>query len=57
MEWPRKLDSPLAWTSDDMVDEKTYIYKLTSHELIDVERALGSFKGEGFLRASMKCGA
>ena len=40
-----------------MVDEKTYICELTVHELMDVEKALGSFKGKNFLGASMKCGA
>lgn len=45
-EWPRSLDSPLAWTSKDMADERTYTHVLTESELQEIKRGLETFKCE-----------
>ena len=42
---PKYLDSPLAWDKSTFKDEKDYTYTLNAAEIIEIENALGYFKG------------
>lgn len=42
---PKYLDSPLAWDKSTFKDEEDYTYTLNAAEIIEIENALGYFKG------------
>jgi hypothetical protein len=44
--FPSVLDSPLAWTGQQLARQSDYIHHLSQNEIEEIEAALKHFKGE-----------
>jgi hypothetical protein len=44
--FPSALDSPLAWTGQQLARQSDYIHHLSETEIEEIEAALKHFKGE-----------
>lgn len=44
--WPAHLDSPMAWTGQDLKEPSSYTYYLSQDELLEIDNALKHFQGE-----------
>lgn len=44
--FPSALDSPLAWTGQQLARQSDYIHHLSENEIEEIEAALNQFKGK-----------
>lgn len=54
--FPSVLDSPLAWTGQQLARQSDYIHHLSETEIDEIEAALKHFKGEPLPLASASSG-
>lgn len=46
--FPDFVDSPLAWAGEQFTDENEFIHVLSDDDILELEAALGHFKGSIF---------
>lgn len=51
--FPTKLDSPLAWKSEEVENGTDWIYTLNDAQLVEIDDALKAFKGT--LKRCLSC--
>ncbi len=44
--WPRYLNSPMAWTAQDIKNPGTYTYYLSDEELHEIDNGLKHYQGK-----------
>lgn len=44
--WPKVLEGPLAWTTNDFNDETDFVLQLSSADNAEIVKALKHFKGD-----------
>jgi hypothetical protein len=53
--FPDAVDSPMAWVGAHFQDRGQFVHMLTAEDVLEVEQALESFKGDYFFDLTYTC--